>query len=116
VICCSEGWGLFRAGHELANRSRSDPRTLTRAARDYAVEQPKFALAAGMTALRGIASGWGHEMTGEDVLAAYAAVMEAARVAGVSKESVVAEVRELVAANGKGGAFVGRALGRLLRA
>jgi hypothetical protein len=49
-----------------------------------------------------------------DVLAAYAAVMEAAEVAGVSQASVAADVRELVAANGKGGAFVGRALGRLL--
>jgi hypothetical protein len=67
-----------------------------------------------MTALRGIASGWGYEMTGEDVLAAYAAVMEAAEVAGVSQASVAADVRELVAANGKGGAFVGRALGRFL--
>jgi hypothetical protein len=106
--------GLFELAIELANRSPSDPRTLTRAARDYTVKQPEFALAAGMTALHGIASGWGYEMTGEDVLAAYAAVMEAAEVAGVSQASVAADVRELVAANGKGGAFVGRALGRLL--
>jgi hypothetical protein len=106
--------GLFELAIELANRSPSDPRTLTRAARDYAVKQPEFALAAGMTALHGIASGWGYEMTGEDVLAAYAAVMEAAEVAGVSQASVAADVRELVAANGKGGAFVGRALGRFL--
>jgi hypothetical protein len=49
--------GLFELAIELANRSPSDPRTLTRAARDYAVKQPEFALAAGMTALRGIAAG-----------------------------------------------------------
>jgi hypothetical protein len=51
--------GFFKLAIELANRSPSDPRTLTRAARDYAVKQPEFALAAGMTALRGIASEWG---------------------------------------------------------
>ena len=106
--------GLFELAIELANRSPSDPRTLTRASRDYAVKEPEFALSAGMTALRGIAAGWGYEMTGEDVLAAYAAPMEAAGAAGASTESVMADVRELVAASGKGGAFVGRALGRLL--
>jgi hypothetical protein len=53
-------------------------------------------------------------MTEEDVLAAYAAVMEAAGVAGVTQASIAAGVRELVAANGKGGAFVRLALGRLL--
>ena len=108
--------GFFELAIELANRSPSDPRTLTRAARDYAVKQPEFALAAGMTALRGIAAGWGYEITSQDVLDAYAATMEAAGVAGVSEPAVVANVRELVAANGKGGAFVGRALGRRLEA
>ena len=50
--------GFFELAIELANRSPSDPRTLIRAARDFAVERPEFALAAGMTALRGIANGW----------------------------------------------------------
>ena len=44
--------GLFDLAIELANRSPSDPRTLIRAARDFAAERPEFALAAGMTALR----------------------------------------------------------------
>jgi hypothetical protein len=57
---------LFELAIELANRSPSDRRTLTRASWDYAVKQPEFALAAGMTALRGIAVGWGYEMTAED--------------------------------------------------
>jgi hypothetical protein len=63
--------GLFELAIELANRSPADPRTLIRAARDYAVERPEFALAAGMTALRGIANGWGYDITGSDVLDAY---------------------------------------------
>jgi hypothetical protein len=35
------------------------------------------ALAAGQTALRGIANGWGYEITSVDVLDAYAAMMTA---------------------------------------
>jgi hypothetical protein len=49
--------GFLELAIELANRSPSDPRTLTRAARDYAVKQPEFALAAGMTALQGLLLG-----------------------------------------------------------
>jgi hypothetical protein len=48
------------------------------------------------------------------MLAAYAAVMEAVELADVSTESLVAEVRELVAANGKSGAFVKRELGTIV--
>lgn len=73
--------GFFELAIELANQSPSDPRTLTRAARDFALERPEFALAAGMTALRGIANGWGYDITGIDVLDAYAAVMAAAGAA-----------------------------------
>lgn len=36
-----------------------------------------------MTALHGIANGWGYDITGVDVLDAYAAVMAAADAAGV---------------------------------
>lgn len=84
---------FFKLAIELANRSPSDRRTLIRAARDFAVERPKFALGAGMTALRGIAKGWGYDITGVDVLDAYAAVMAAAGAAGVDETVVKADVR-----------------------
>ena len=106
--------GLFELAIELANRSPSDPRTLIRAARDYARERPEFALAAGMTALRGIAKGWGYEITGVDVLDAYAALMTAAGAAGVDETVVKADVRALIAASRGGGEFVGRVLARQL--
>lgn len=32
------------------------------------MEHPEFELAAGMTALRAVASGWGYDITGADVL------------------------------------------------
>lgn len=103
---------FFELAIELANRSPSDPRTLIRAARDFAVERPEFALAAGITALRGIANGWGYDITGIDVLDAYAAVMAAAGAAGVDVEVVKADVQALIASGRSGGEFVGRVLAR----
>ena len=106
--------GFFELAIELANRSPSDPRTLIRAARDFVAERPEFALAAGMTALRGIADGWGYDITSVDVLDAYAAVMAAAGAAGVDESVVKADVRELIAASRSGGEFVARVLARKL--
>lgn len=79
-------------------------------ARDFAVERPEFALAAGMTGLRGIANGWGYDITGIDLLDAYAAVMAAGAIAGVDEAVVNADVRELIAGSGTGGEFVLRIL------
>lgn len=106
--------GFFEQAIEVANRSPSDPRTLIRAARDFAAERPEFALAAGMTALRGIANGWGYDITGIDVLDAYAAVMQAAGAAGMDKTAVKADVRAVISASRGGGEFVGRVLGQQL--
>ncbi|GGE65521.1 hypothetical protein [Massilia psychrophila] len=106
--------GFFELAIELANSSPSDPRTLIRAARDFALERPEFALAAGMTGLRGIANGWGYDITGVDVLDAYAAVMAAASAGGVDKARVKSRVRELIAASGTGGDFVLKVLARQL--
>lgn len=80
------------------------------------MERPEFALAAGMTALRGIANGWGYEITSIDVLHAYAAVVVAAGGAGVDESAVKADVQALIAANPSGGGFIGRALARQMEA
>lgn len=106
--------GFFELAVELANRGPSDPRTLIRAARDFAEERPQFALAAGMAALRGIANGWGYDITGVEVLDAYAAVMAAADAEGADETVVKADVRAIIAAGRGGGEFVGRVLGRQL--
>lgn len=45
AVCAKDG-GFFELAIKLANRSPSDPRTLIRTARDFAVERPEFALAA----------------------------------------------------------------------
>jgi len=106
--------GLFDLAIELANRTPSDPRTLIRAARDFAAERPEFALAAGMTGLRAIASGYGYDIMGADVLDAYAAVMQATAVAGKDEAVSRADVRALIAENHVSGEFVGRILARQL--
>jgi hypothetical protein len=62
--------GLFALAAELANQSPTDPRTLTRAAKDFAADQPQFAMNAALSALRWIARGHGYEITGADILAA----------------------------------------------
>jgi len=43
--------GLFTEALALAGRTPCDPRTLTRAARDYAEKQPAFAVGAGLLRL-----------------------------------------------------------------
>jgi hypothetical protein len=90
--------GLYALAAELATRSPTDPRTLTRAARDHAETQADFALTAGLAALHWIAQGHGYEIGGADVLDAYAAVLHAAAQAGLSRETVDAQVRTLYAA------------------
>ena len=74
--------GLFDEAIRLANRTPCDPKTLTRAARDFVDRRPAFAVDAGLTALRWLVGGYGYEITGADVWAAYANTMKAAEKAG----------------------------------
>jgi hypothetical protein len=69
---------LFDLALELANRSPCDPKTLTRAARDYLDTEPAFALGSGMAALRWLSQGWGYEVTSADVVEVYDRAMDAA--------------------------------------
>jgi hypothetical protein len=57
--------GLFDEALDLARRSPCDPRTLTRAARDFAAKQPAFAVGAGLLALYWLVEGYGYEITRE---------------------------------------------------
>lgn len=63
----------------LARQSPCDPRTLTRAARDWAREHPAEAVEAGLLALHWLVRGFGFEITGADVLAAYESALAAAK-------------------------------------
>ena len=69
---------LYDLALELANRTPCEPKTLTRAARDYLDTEPEFALGAAMSALHWLSEGWGYEATSADVVEAYDRAMEAA--------------------------------------
>lgn len=74
--------GLYDEAIAVAQRTPCDPRTLTRAARDFAATNPRLAVEAGLAALRWIAAGYGYEITGVDVLAACSSTKAAARNGG----------------------------------
>ncbi len=105
--------GLYGEAIELANRTPCDPRTLTRAARAMATEEPRFALEAGMAALRWLVEGYGYEITDKDVWAAFNHTMKAAANAGCEDETR-ARIRKFVAAETFGERFVTKILGREL--
>ena len=101
--------GLYDQALALASRTPCDPRTLTRAARDLAQEQPAFALGAGLLALHWLVRDHGYEITGADVWAAYGSVMKAAEYGGTLAEARE-RVKGVVANEGPEG-FVTRVLG-----
>jgi len=86
---------LYDEAIELANRTPCEPKTLTRAARDMAETEPRFAVEAGVAALRWLVEGYGYEITGLDVLEAYDYTMKAAENAGCKSETF-GRIRELV--------------------
>ncbi|MEN8131520.1 MAG: hypothetical protein ABFS45_15275 [Pseudomonadota bacterium] len=89
---------LFDLALELANRSHCDPKTLTRAARDYLDTETAFALGSGMAALRWLSQGWGYEVTSADVVEAYDRVLDA--VSSLNKiDDVTGQIRQLVESN-----------------
>lgn len=104
--------GLYDEAVALAKRTPCDPRTLTRAARDFATTNPRFAAEAGLAALRWIAAGYGYEITGLDVLSAYSSTIEAAKNCSAVDE-VEGRIRELLAApSSHAKDFVSKILGR----
>lgn len=86
---------LYDLALELANRSHCDPKTLTRAARDYLDTEPVFALGSAMAALRWLGEGWGYEVTSADVVEAYDRALDAAsRLNEI--DDVTDQIRQLV--------------------
>jgi len=105
--------GLYALAIELANRTACDPRTLTRAARDFCDKEPRFAVDAGTTALRWMVGGHGYEITGSDIQEAFHHTMAAAANAG-STEQTLGILTDLVASETYGDRLVTRTLGREL--
>lgn len=108
--------GLYDLALELANRSPCDPKTLTRAARDYLDRERKFALGSAMAALRWLSEGWGYEATSADVVEAYDRAMDAAARLNYI-DDVTEQIRQLVESNESASMqFVRQALQRRLHA
>lgn len=105
--------GLYTEAIELARRTPCDPKTLTRAARDMAESRPGFAVEAGMAALHWLVQGYGYDISGLDVRAAYDYTLAAAEKAGCQPETFK-RIRRLVAGETFGDRFVTRILGREL--
>ena len=99
--------GLLEMAIGLANQSPCDPKTLTRAARDFIEQNPVFALEAGLAALRWLGEGFGYEVSGVDVWAAYSHTINAAERVGRCDE-----VRERVRILVTGHRFLVEVLGR----
>ncbi len=103
--------GLFDEALALAGRSPCDPKTLARAARDFAEKRPAFAVGSGILSLHWLASGYGYEVTSADVAMAYEYTMSAALAAGM-EDQVRDQISTIVAAE-QPPAFVGQVIARL---
>lgn len=105
---------LFDDALALASRTPCDPRTLTRAARDYEKSKPIFAVGAGLLALHWLIQGYGYEITSADVWAAYRSTMAAGERHGSAAE-VKAQIRKMVAAETASDHFISKVLSRELQ-
>lgn len=103
---------LYDLAVDLARRSPCDPRTLARAARDFAERLPVFALEVGVLSLHWIVEGHGYEVTGREVLDVFSHVMRAAETSGTTAETRH-RIKILVAHDAPDGA-VRRVLGSVL--
>lgn len=89
---------MFDLAVSLAMRGPTDPRTLTRAARDFAQRKPEFAMACGTAALHWMAAGFGYEIMGSDVMDAYDALDAAAVASGIERDELNRRLRAQFAA------------------
>jgi hypothetical protein len=79
--------GLLDLALEFAEKGRTDPRTLSRASRDFLKKDASFSLKVGRFALQRILEGYGYELTGIDVLDAFDHYIAAAQTLGVDSQA-----------------------------
>jgi len=79
--------GFLDLALEFANTGRTDPRTLSRASRDFLQKDTRFCLEVGRLAIQRIIEGYGYELTGMDVIDAYNHFIAAAETLGVAPEA-----------------------------
>jgi hypothetical protein len=79
--------GFLDLALEFANTGRTDPRTLSRASRDFLKKDARFCLQVGRLAIQRILEGYGYELTGIDVVDAYNHFMAAAQTLGIASQA-----------------------------
>jgi hypothetical protein len=94
---------LYDLALDLARRSPCDPRTLARAARDFAERLPAFAVEAGVLSLHWIVEGHGYDVTGREVLDVFSHTMRAAETSGTTGQTSQ-RIKSLVARDAPDGA------------
>ena len=107
--------GLLELAASLARQSPTDPRTLTRAARDFGDGQADFAMSCGLSALHWMAAGYGYDITRIDVLDAYAAIVHAGETLGIATADINARIRAQLGNQGADRTVVEEALARHIR-
>ncbi len=79
--------GFLDRALEFAEKGRTDPRTLSRAARDFLKKDARFSLEVGRLAIQRILEGYGYELTGIDVLDAFDHYISAAQTLGMDSQA-----------------------------
>ena len=88
--------GLYAVAIQLIQRSSADPRTLTRAARDFCLNQPDFASECALAALHWISRGHGYEITAGEVQDAFDALIAATRATWGDVQRAKTQVQDLI--------------------
>lgn len=88
--------GLYRVAIDLIQRSPADPRTLTRAAKDFCLIESDFATGCALAALHWIAQGHGYEVTAWAVQEAFDALIAVTRASGGDVQQAKTRVQSLI--------------------
>jgi len=79
--------GFLDLALEFAQTGRTDPRTLSRASRDFLKKDARFSLQVGQLAIQRILEGFGYELTGIDAIDAYDHFVAAAQALGIEPQA-----------------------------
>jgi hypothetical protein len=79
--------GFLDLAREFAQSGRTDPRTLSRASRDFVERDPAFSHDIGRLAIQRILEGYGYDLTALDVIGAYAPFIAAAQRLGIAAQA-----------------------------
>jgi tetratricopeptide (TPR) repeat protein len=102
--------GLYELAIEVVKRSATDPRTLIRAARDFADKKPAFAADCALAALHWIANGHGYEITRLEVREALDVLLICLRSDEVDAGRIRAELDVIAALPTSGGKVIADAI------